>query len=79
MSGDPPAEPTERPAPAVTEADDLEIEPRPRTARLAGVALGILTVIALVILAAIGFRPALYLLVLAVVGVAMIAAGARMH
>ncbi|MCU1494361.1 MAG: hypothetical protein JWO62_2125 [Acidimicrobiaceae bacterium] len=47
------------------------------TGRIAGLALGALAFASMVFLAAIGFRPALYLVVLLVVGVATIAIGGR--
>jgi hypothetical protein len=50
-----------------------------RVGRRAGVALGIVTVVGLVVLAGFGFTPALYLLVLAVVGTLMVVVGARLH
>lgn len=50
-----------------------------RRARNAGVALFFAALIGLVILAIAGFKPALYLLVLAVVGTALVVIGARLH
>ena len=47
--------------------------------RLSGIALGLLALAALVFLAAIGFRPALFLVVLLVAGVVIIAVGGRIR
>lgn len=47
--------------------------------RLAGIALGVLAFAALVFLAAIGFKPALFLIVLLVAGVVIIAVGGRIR
>ena len=50
-----------------------------RVGRRAGVALGVGAVVGLAVLAGFGFTPALYLLVLVVVGVLLIAVGVRLH
>ena len=47
--------------------------------RLAGAALGVIALASMVFLAAIGFKPALYLVVLLAVGVATIAIGGRIR
>ncbi|HUY30000.1 MAG TPA: hypothetical protein VMV02_03280 [Acidimicrobiales bacterium] len=47
--------------------------------RLAGIALAVVAFAAMVFLAAIGFRPALFLVVLLVTGVAVIAVGGRIR
>jgi len=47
--------------------------------RIAGLGLGALAFAAMVFLAAIGFRPALFLVVLLVVGIAIIAVGGRIR
>ena len=47
--------------------------------RIAGMALGLIFIIALAFLAIIGFAPALFFLVLVVAGVGIIALGAQMR
>jgi hypothetical protein len=47
--------------------------------RTVGILLGLLAVVLLGVMAAAGYTPALYLLIIVVVGTVMIAAGARMH
>jgi hypothetical protein len=69
---------SETPAPAEAPGPSAA-RPRPRIGTALGIVLFTLTLIGLVILAAAGFEPALYLLITAVVGVLMIAIGARMH
>lgn len=52
---------------------------RDRIGIISAVALLLLAVASLVVLAAIGFRPALYLLIVAVVGAGLVVYGTRLH
>jgi hypothetical protein len=58
---------------------DVDEAPVRRRARNAGVVLFLLAVVGLIVLAIAGFTPALYLLVLAVVGTGLVILGARLH
>lgn len=70
---------TEPPVAPVAEEDLDERHWYDRIGIITGVVLFVVTVVALAVLAAIGFTPALYLLVLFAVGTFMIAQGARMR
>ena len=52
---------------------------RDRIGVISAVSLFLIAVASLIALAAIGFKPALYLLVVAIVGAALVIYGARLH
>jgi hypothetical protein len=77
-AGDPPAEVAPDVAGGEGPADEAAA-PVPRRARTAGIALFLVAIAVLVFLAVLGFEPALYLLVLAVVGTGLVVVGTRLH